>query len=169
MSVSDNIFSVHEASSDSSAQTPMDSALYTQTISFTKSPEVMMGYLPYSSCLNNPNTNTERSVQQSSAHTQDFAQFLEPPPASALRLCAQKRGVSKDSAEYRQRRERNNIAVRKSRDKARRRIQMTQQRALQLQDENHRLQVHIQRLLHEVEALRHYLSQRHLQDTSEEH
>lgn len=82
---------------------------------------------------------------------------------STLRQAGQKRGLSKDSVEYRLRRERNNIAVRKSRDKARRRIQLTQQRALQLQDENHRLQLHIQRLSHEVDALRHYLSQRHLQ------
>uniref|UniRef100_A0A673FZV8 CCAAT/enhancer binding protein (C/EBP) 1 n=1 Tax=Sinocyclocheilus rhinocerous TaxID=307959 RepID=A0A673FZV8_9TELE len=93
----------------------------------------------------------------------DFSQFLVPPPASTLRPMGQKRGPSKDSVEYRLRRERNNIAVRKSRDKARRRIQLTQQRALQLQDENHSLQLHIQHLSHEVDALRHYLSQRHLQ------
>lgn len=93
----------------------------------------------------------------------DFSQFLLPAPVSSLRQAGQKRGLSKDSVEYRLRRERNNIAVRKSRDKARRRIQLTQQRALQLQDENHRLQLHIQRLSHEVDALRHYLSQRHLQ------
>lgn len=93
----------------------------------------------------------------------DFSQFVLPPPASTLQPAGQKRGLSKDSVEYRLRRERNNVAVRKSRDKARRRIQLTQQRALQLQDENHSLQLHIQRLSHEVESLRHYLSQRHLQ------
>ncbi len=99
----------------------------------------------------------------------DFSQFLlPPPPASTLRPMGQKRGPSKDSVEYRQRRERNNVAVRKSRDKARRRIQLTQQRALQLQDENHRLQLHIQHLSHEVDSLRHYLSQRHLQASEQD-
>ncbi|XP_051971290.1 CCAAT/enhancer-binding protein epsilon-like isoform X2 [Xyrauchen texanus] len=107
----------------------------------SRSMEQMMGftYPPYSTCLTP--SNTDRASQQNQ----------------------QKRGPSKDSIDYRLRRERNNIAVRKSRDKARRCVQLTQQRVLQLQDENHRLQLHIQRLSHDVDALRHYLPQRHLQ------
>ncbi|XP_050953581.1 CCAAT/enhancer binding protein (C/EBP) 1 [Labeo rohita] len=182
MSISDSppssicMFALHHQSSGSpvgslnpdsgvmSAQMPqMDAGLYGQPMAFPKmtdsrSMEQMMGFVPYSSCLTSGSN--ERAAQQ---NQQDFSQFLLPPPASTLRPAGQKRGLSKDSVEYRLRRERNNIAVRKSRDKARRRIQLTQQRALQLQDENHRLQLHIQRLSHEVDALRHYLSQRHLQ------
>ncbi|XP_076827473.1 CCAAT/enhancer binding protein (C/EBP) 1 [Brachyhypopomus gauderio] len=120
-----------------------------------------LGYLPYSNCLTSGTS--ERPAQHSHIVQQEFSQFLLPPPPSTLRQPGHKRGLSKDSVEYRMRRERNNIAVRKSRDKARRRIQLTQQRALQLQEENHRLQLHIERLSHEVETLRHYLSQRHLQ------
>lgn len=93
----------------------------------------------------------------------EFSQFLLPPPPSTFRQPGQKRGLSKDSMEYRLRRERNNIAVRKSRDKARRRIQLTQQKALELQEENHRLLLHIEQLSHEVDTLSRYLSQRHLQ------
>lgn len=93
----------------------------------------------------------------------EFSQFLLPPPPSTFRQPGQKRGLSKDSIEYRLRRERNNIAVRKSRDKARRRIQLTQQKALELQEENHRLLLHIEQLSHEVDMLSRYLSQRHLQ------
>lgn len=93
----------------------------------------------------------------------EFPQFLLPPPPSTFRQPGQKRGLSKDSMEYRLRRERNNIAVRKSRDKARRRIQLTQQKALELQEENHRLLLHIEQLSHEVDMLSRYLSQRHLQ------
>ncbi|KAK7123284.1 hypothetical protein R3I93_021636 [Phoxinus phoxinus] len=174
MSVSDSspspvcMFSLHHPCSSSPDGTaaqdplpPMDSALYGQNMGFPKTPEQMMGlgYLAYPSCLNTG----ERTAQQNHCAPPDFSQFLLPPPAPALRQSGQKRGVSKDSVEYRLRRERNNVAVRKSRDKARRRIQLTQQRALQLQDENHRLQMHIQRLSHEVDSLRHYLSQRHLQ------
>ncbi|KAL6488978.1 hypothetical protein MHYP_G00027190 [Metynnis hypsauchen] len=126
-----------------------------------RSVEPMMGlaYLPYSSCL----TASERAAQHGHIAQQDFSQFLLPPPPSTLRQPGQKRSLSKDSVEYRMRRERNNIAVRKSRDKARRRILLTQQRALQLEEENHRLQLTIEQLSHEVDTLRHYLSQRHLQ------
>ncbi|KAG9276272.1 CCAAT/enhancer binding protein (C/EBP) 1 [Astyanax mexicanus] len=125
--------------------------------------EQMMGlaYLPYSGCLTS--TTSERPAQHGHIVQQEFSQFLLPPPPSALRQPGQKRSLSKDSMEYRLRRERNNIAVRKSRDKARRRILLTQQRALQLEEENHRLQLTIEQLSHEVDTLRHYLSQRHLQ------
>lgn len=89
---------------------------------------------------------------------QDFSSFLLP----TLRAPVNKRSISKDSAEYRLRRERNNVAVRKSRDKARRRILLTQQRALQLQDENQKLQLRIGQLTQELDTLKHILSQRHL-------
>ncbi|XP_066538774.1 CCAAT/enhancer binding protein (C/EBP) 1 [Hoplias malabaricus] len=127
-----------------------------------RSEETMMGlaYLPYSGCLTS--TSSERTAQQGHNIPQEFSQFLLPPPPSNLRPVGHKRSVSKDSMEYRLRRERNNIAVRKSRDKARRRIILTQQRALQLEEENHRLQLTIEQLSHEVDTLRHYLSQRHL-------
>uniref|UniRef100_A0A3P8Z4X4 BZIP domain-containing protein n=1 Tax=Esox lucius TaxID=8010 RepID=A0A3P8Z4X4_ESOLU len=90
---------------------------------------------------------------------QDFSSFLLPHPPGPLRNHPLKRGLTKDSMEYRLRRERNNIAVRKSRDKARRRIQLTQQRALQLQEENYRLQVLIGQLTQELDTLKNILSQ----------
>ncbi|KAI4886458.1 hypothetical protein NFI96_033915 [Prochilodus magdalenae] len=146
---------------------PMDGGLYSQSMggqprTDNRSGESMMGlaYLPYPSCL----TASERAAQHGHIVQQDFSQFLLPPPPSTLRHPGQKRSLSKDSMEYRLRRERNNIAVRKSRDKARRRILLTQQRALQLEEENHRLQLTIEQLSHEVDTLRHYLSQRHLQN-----
>ncbi|XP_058249051.1 CCAAT/enhancer binding protein (C/EBP) 1 [Hemibagrus wyckioides] len=126
-----------------------------------RSGESMMGmpYLPYSTCSN---STVERPAQHSHIMQQEFSQFLLPPPPSTFRQPGQKRGLNKDSLEYRQRRERNNIAVRKSRDKARRRIQLTQQKALELQEENHRLLLHIEQLSHEVDMLSRYLSQRHI-------
>jgi CCAAT/enhancer binding protein (C/EBP) epsilon len=72
-----------------------------------------------------------------------------------------KRAISKNSVEYRLRRERNNIAVRKSRDKARRRILLTQQRAAQLTEDNQRLQQRLGQLSQELDTLRHVLAQRH--------
>lgn len=94
---------------------------------------------------------------------QDFSSFLLP----SLRAPVNKRSISKDSAEYRLRRERNNIAVRKSRDKARRRILLTQQRAQHLQEENQKLQIRIGQLTQELDTLKHILSQRHLHGAEE--
>lgn len=153
--------------------------------------EQIMGlsYLPYTtSCISNTSsTNHHQShtstqqvhvyeitfhlcVLQSTLNTslcvsdlQDFSAFLLP----SMRAPIHKRSISKDSTEYRMRRERNNIAVRKSRDKARRRILLTQQRALQLQEENQKLQIRISQLTQELDTLKHILSQRHLHGAEE--
>ncbi|XP_029979300.1 CCAAT/enhancer binding protein (C/EBP) 1 isoform X2 [Sphaeramia orbicularis] len=120
--------------------------------------EQMMGlsYLPYAaSCLSSGPGGSD--PHQNHGGQQDF--FLSP----TFRAPATKRSITKDSAEYRLRRERNNIAVRKSRDKARRRILLTQQRALQLQEENQKLQIRIGQLTQELDTLKHILSQRPLQ------
>ncbi|XP_063313223.1 CCAAT/enhancer-binding protein epsilon isoform X1 [Pelobates fuscus] len=65
-----------------------------------------------------------------------------------------KKCLSKDSIEYRLRRERNNIAVRKSRDKAKRRNIETQQRALEFMAENEKLRIRVQQLTQELDALK---------------
>ncbi|XP_063063336.1 CCAAT/enhancer binding protein (C/EBP) 1 isoform X2 [Engraulis encrasicolus] len=124
-----------------------------------------MGYMTTAAC--STGNMGDHQAQQNHMAQQDFPSFLLPPPppppssATALhRPPMSKKGVNKDSLEYRLRRERNNIAVRKSRDKARRRIQLTQQRALQLQQENQRLTLLIDQLTHELDTLRHYLAQR---------
>ncbi|XP_013880723.1 CCAAT/enhancer binding protein (C/EBP) 1 [Austrofundulus limnaeus] len=125
----------------------------------------MMGlpYLSYTtSCLSNTSSSGGQNHHQTTSQ-QDFSPFLLP----SLRAPVAKRTISKDSAEYRLRRERNNIAVRKSRDKARRRVLLTQQRALQLQEENQKLQVKVGQLSQELDTLRHILSQRHLPGSDE--
>ena len=61
-----------------------------------------------------------------------------------------KKAVNKDSLEYRLRRERNNIAVRKSRDKAKRRILETQQKVLEYMAENERLRNRVEQLTQEL-------------------
>ncbi|KAF7667318.1 hypothetical protein LDENG_00067430 [Lucifuga dentata] len=118
-------------------------------------------YLQYtSSCLSNTTSLGNSNHHQSHTTTQqDYSPFLLP----SMRAPVTKRSISKDSAEYRMRRERNNIAVRKSRDKARRRILLTQHKALQLQEENQKLQARIGQLTQELDTLKHILSQRHLQ------
>ncbi|XP_067389238.1 CCAAT/enhancer-binding protein epsilon isoform X1 [Emydura macquarii macquarii] len=82
----------------------------------------------------------------------------QAPPCSPL-LAAPgppkgKKAVNKESLEYRLRRERNNVAVRKSRDKAKRRVLETQQRVLELAAENERLQSRVAQLSQELDTLR---------------
>lgn len=69
-----------------------------------------------------------------------------------------KKRLDKDSDEYRMRRERNNLAVRKSRDKAKMRNLETQHRVLELTAENDRLQKRVEQLSRELSTLRNLLS-----------
>ncbi|KAG7281097.1 hypothetical protein CRUP_027634 [Coryphaenoides rupestris] len=69
-----------------------------------------------------------------------------------------KKRLDKDSEEYRQRRERNNLAVRKSRDKAKMRNMETQHKVLELAAENDRLQKRVEQLSRELATLRNLLS-----------
>ncbi|XP_054840272.1 CCAAT/enhancer-binding protein delta [Eublepharis macularius] len=72
---------------------------------------------------------------------------------------AAKKCVDRFSPEYRQRRERNNIAVRKSRDKAKRRNQEMQQKLVELSAENERLHKKIEQLSRDLSSLRHFFKQ----------
>lgn len=70
-----------------------------------------------------------------------------------------KKAVDRYSMEYRQRRERNNIAVRKSRDKAKRRNVEMQQKLLELGADNDRLLKTIEQLTRELTGLREFFKQ----------
>ncbi|XP_032897420.1 CCAAT/enhancer-binding protein beta [Amblyraja radiata] len=70
-----------------------------------------------------------------------------------------KKSVDKHSDEYRLRRERNNIAVRKSRDKAKMRNVETQHKVLELSAENERLQNRVEQLSRELTTLRNLFKQ----------
>ncbi|XP_030608319.1 CCAAT/enhancer-binding protein delta [Archocentrus centrarchus] len=70
-----------------------------------------------------------------------------------------KKAVDRFSLEYRQRRERNNIAVRKSRDKAKRRNLEMQHKLIELSAENDRLHKTIEQLTRELTGLREFFKQ----------
>ncbi|XP_034559696.1 CCAAT/enhancer-binding protein delta [Notolabrus celidotus] len=70
-----------------------------------------------------------------------------------------KKSVDRYSMEYRQRRERNNIAVRKSRDKAKMRNLDMQQKLLELGSENERLHKTVDQLTRELSGLRDFFKQ----------
>ncbi|KAM8966480.1 CCAAT/enhancer-binding protein delta [Pelodytes ibericus] len=70
-----------------------------------------------------------------------------------------KKCLDRYSPEYRQRRERNNIAVRKSRDKAKKRNMDMQQKLLELSSENEKLHKRIDLLTRDLTNLRHFFKQ----------
>nr|AAH56512.2 CCAAT/enhancer binding protein (C/EBP), delta [Danio rerio]AAH62522.2 CCAAT/enhancer binding protein (C/EBP), delta [Danio rerio] len=85
----------------------------------------------------------------------------EPEPVAHRRPGKEKgkKNVDRHSPEYRQRRERNNIAVRKSRDKAKQRNLDMQQKMIELGAENERLHKTIDQLTRELSSLRNFFKQ----------
>ncbi|XP_068584890.1 CCAAT/enhancer-binding protein alpha [Cebidichthys violaceus] len=65
-----------------------------------------------------------------------------------------KKNMDKGSPEYRLRRERNNVAVRKSRDKAKMRNMETQHKVVELSTDNDRLRRRVEHLTRELDTLR---------------
>lgn len=85
-----------------------------------------------------------------------------PSPASSTAATKDRTGkkcVDRFSPEYRQRRERNNIAVRKSRDKAKKRNMDMQQKLLELSSENEKLHKRIEMLTRDLTNMRHFFKQ----------
>ncbi|XP_077569391.1 CCAAT/enhancer-binding protein alpha [Stigmatopora nigra] len=76
--------------------------------------------------------------------------------------------LDKSSPEYRLRRERNNVAVRKSRDKAKMRNMETQQKVLQLGSDNDRLRRRVEHLSRELDTLRGLFRQKQQQQQQQQ-
>ncbi|KAF7235942.1 CCAAT/enhancer-binding protein epsilon [Varanus komodoensis] len=115
------------------------------------------GRHPYST-MHFPATHcSQAALAQPGARAGQALRVLKGPPCSPSPACGNPKGkksMNKDSLEYRLRRERNNIAVRKSRDKAKRRVMETQQRMVELLGENERLRNRVEQLMQETETLR---------------
>ncbi|KAH7642358.1 uncharacterized protein LOC124492500 [Dermatophagoides farinae] len=65
-----------------------------------------------------------------------------------------RRTLDKNSDEYKKRRERNNLAVKKSRNKSKQKTQQTQERVNELKEENQRLETKVKILSKELNFLR---------------
>ncbi|XP_072321501.1 CCAAT/enhancer-binding protein gamma [Eucyclogobius newberryi] len=99
------------------------------------------------------------SVIQSQPHASSLQQVVpaiplspggEASPPSKMK----KTQADKDSDEYRQRRERNNLAVKKSRMRSKQKAMDTQQRVNELKEENERLEAKIKLLSKELSVLK---------------
>ncbi|XP_029931890.1 CCAAT/enhancer-binding protein alpha [Myripristis murdjan] len=90
--------------------------------------------------------------QHQHPHPQQSA--LSGGPMKMLERGKTKKHIDKNSPEYRLRRERNNVAVRKSRDKAKMRNVETQQKVVELSADNERLRRRVEHLTRELDTLR---------------
>ncbi|XP_064641270.1 uncharacterized protein LOC135496081 [Lineus longissimus] len=83
-------------------------------------------------------------------YASDNYQGKSPPPSKGIR----KHDLTKGSEEYKQKRERNNVAVRKSREKARERQRQTEQKVKTLSSENKQLSKKLELVTKELTVLR---------------
>uniref|UniRef100_A0A8C4N5P4 CCAAT enhancer binding protein delta n=1 Tax=Eptatretus burgeri TaxID=7764 RepID=A0A8C4N5P4_EPTBU len=91
---------------------------------------------------------------QTSVHLTTGTSGRATTPSPSTPRLKLKKEMDKGSLEYRIRRERNNIAVRKSRDKAKQRSVETQIRVQELAGENERLQRRVEQLSRQLSELR---------------
>ena len=77
-----------------------------------------------------------------------------PGKARTSRGGIPKKKVEKDSEEYREKRNRNNVAVRKSRNKSKIKVMETERRVKELEEENGQLQNKIALLTKELNVLK---------------
>ena len=97
-------------------------------------------------------TNLAKEPEQKSNRLPSIASQLKAP--KSRRASSSKKSLEKGSDEYRQKRERNNIAVRKSRFKSKQKYVETQHKVDELQEENTRLQSKVDFLTKELNVLR---------------
>ncbi|XP_069507275.1 CCAAT/enhancer-binding protein beta [Ambystoma mexicanum] len=108
-----------------------------------------------SSCSSPPGTPNPGSESSRSGYSPASGATAHPGGGKSK----SKKSLDKLSDEYKMRRERNNIAVRKSRDKAKLRNMETQHKVLELTAENERLQRKVEQLSRELGTLRNLFKQ----------
>ena len=94
------------------------------------------------------------NVEQTKIKLPSVASHLKAPSSRSSRRSSSKKNVPKNSDEYRRKRERNNIAVRKSRFKSKQKFAETQRKVDELLDENDQLQNKVSLLTRELNVLR---------------
>uniref|UniRef100_A0A2K5D674 CCAAT/enhancer-binding protein n=1 Tax=Aotus nancymaae TaxID=37293 RepID=A0A2K5D674_AOTNA len=130
-------------------------------------PYALRAYLGYQAVPSGSSGSLSRLQSSSPPGTPSPADAKAPPaacyagaaPAPSQVKSKAKKTVDKHSDEYKIRRERNNIAVRKSRDKAKMRNLETQHKVLELTAENERLQKKVEQLSRELSTLRNLFKQ----------
>ncbi|OTF81649.1 CCAAT/enhancer-binding protein gamma-like protein [Euroglyphus maynei] len=97
----------------------------------------------------------QTSSDSSSMEQSDMMMAMDKSTSSSKQFGrVNRRILDKDSEEYRKRRERNNLAVKKSRNKSKQKTQQTQQRVNELKEENQRLETKVKILSKELSFLK---------------
>lgn len=112
-----------------------------------------------------PSTVSSTSIM--SVGQEDSLIGMKPAPGKAQKN-SKKRTLLKGTEEWRQKRDRNNDAVRKSREKSKKRIQETEHRVTELEDENRQLQSKITLLSKELNVLKSLFSSAGVAQPAEE-
>ena len=105
-------------------------------------------------CIGVPPTPSPHVVQIDSSISAGNFTALRPAPGKQRPGKPKKHSVDKHSCEYRQKRDRNNVAVRKSREKSKVRVLDTEKRVKELEEENTQLQSKIALLSKELNVLK---------------
>ena len=110
---------------------------------------------------NSPSSMVDLSSQQHVVHIDNISMgegYMtnqnHPAPGKSPRSKLSKKLIDKKSDDYRHKRERNNVAVRKSREKSKIRVIGTEKRVKELEDENSHLQSKITLLTKELNVLK---------------
>lgn len=126
-------------------------------------PEVDRGYVPVQvdskpnsqkPAVTYKSTTLAKDNEQKSTRLPSIASQLKAPKSRRGSSSTKKAQLEKGSDEYRMKRERNNIAVRKSRFKSKQKYVETQHKVDELQEENSRLQSKVDFLTKELNVLR---------------
>lgn len=132
----------------------------------TANSQTMYGNAGNENCLSMVSNNTPSTGEPLSASSTGSPTSLIPvvqidplvgtkaAPGKITHKSSKKRSLVKGTEEWRQKRDRNNDAVRKSREKSKKRIQETEHRVRELEEENRQLQSKITLLAKELNVLK---------------
>ena len=128
---------------------------YSQHQSFCVSPgqAVLSGRMDQLNLAQGVETVVEQ-VYVSESHQQEGSGPGKMPRTRPSQVMVGKKLIDKNSEEYRRRRERNNVAVRRSRDKTRHKREETERRVVELEEENQKLREKLTLLNKEINVLK---------------
>ncbi|XP_068681633.1 CCAAT/enhancer-binding protein beta-like [Montipora capricornis] len=109
---------------------------------------------PHKPAVTYKSTTLAKDLEHKSSRLPSIASQLKAPKSRRGSSSIKKMAMEKGSEEYRLKRERNNIAVRKSRFKSKQKYAETQSKVDELQEENARLQSKVDFLTKELNVLR---------------